>query len=333
MLNIVGQDSMLRMTYKRINNLTTDDKILVITNSDLKASVQNDLPELPEKNIIAEPFGRNTAPCIGLAASVIRKRSKENEVMIVLPADHLIEDEDKFTNTLKIAAKYAEEHDCLITMGIKPTYPETGYGYIQKDDEIAKDFGRAVYKVKTFAEKPTLEIAKTFIDSGDFLWNSGMFIWTIDTIMTNFDEHQPDLSEGLQSISEVVDTDQMDEVVFDVYTKTKSISIDYGIMEAAQKVCVIEADFVWNDIGSWEAVYNISEKDKRGNAINAADKYILNAKNNFIYSDKKLVAVIDVEDLVVVETDDALLICRKEESQKVKDLVEGLRRNDLKKYL
>jgi len=137
----------------------------------------------------------------------------------------------------------------------------------------------------------------------------------------------------LQSICEVVDTDKMDEVVFDVYTKTKSISIDYGIMEAAQRVCVIEADFTWNDIGSWEAVYNISGKDKNGNAVKATDRYMLNSKNNFIYSDKKLVAAIDVEDLVVVETDDALLICRKDQSQKVKDLVEGLRRNELEKYL
>jgi mannose-1-phosphate guanylyltransferase len=333
MLNIFGERSMLQMTYDRIKELTSTDKILVITSSELKDSVSKQLPEIPKKNIIAEPFGRNTAPCIGLAGAIIQSREKNNEIMIVLPSDHLIKDVEKFRNTLITAAKYIPERDCLITIGIKPAYPETGYGYIQKYSEIASTFNRSIYKVKTFAEKPNLETAKRFLESGDFLWNSGMFIWSVKSIMDEFDEHQPELAEGLSFLKEKVDTPQMDEAIYDVYSKTKSISIDYGIMEAAKNVCVIEADFGWNDVGSWEAVYNISEKDSKGNAVQAPEKVLLNAKNNYIFSSKKLVAAVDVEDLVVVETDDALLICRKEESQKVKDVVDNLRRKKFDKYL
>ncbi len=333
MLNILGGDSMLRMTYNRINGLTEDAKILVITNAELTDMVREDLPELPAQNIIAEPFGRNTAPCIGLAASIIQKRSGKEEVMVVLPADHLIEDEENFRETIRIAADYARQHQCLITMGITPTYPETGYGYIQKDKIISDDLGKTIFKVKTFAEKPNIDTAKRFIKSGDFLWNSGMFIWTTTSIMKNFDEHQPDLTDGLHLIRKAVDTPQMDEIIFDVYSKIKSISIDYGILEAASNVCVIEADFKWNDIGSWEAVYNISEKDKNGNAVIAEEYLLLGSKNNYFYSSKKLITAIDVENLVVVETDDAILICRKDRSQRVKDLVDTLRRREQHKYL
>jgi mannose-1-phosphate guanylyltransferase len=333
MLNIFGERSMLQMTYDRIKELTSTDKILVITSSELKDSVSKQLPEIPEKNIIAEPFGRNTAPCIGLAGAIIQSREKNDEIMIVLPSDHLIKDVEKFKNTLITAAKFVPEGECLITIGIKPEYPETGYGYIQKYSEIASTFNRSIYKVKTFAEKPNLETAKRFLESGDFLWNSGMFIWSVKSIMDEFDEHQPELAEGLNFLKEKVDTPQMDEAVYDVYSKTKSISIDYGIMEAAKNVCVIEADFAWNDVGSWEAVYNISEKDSKGNAVQAPEKILLNAKNNYIFSSKKLVAAVDIEDLVIVETDDALLICRKDESQKVKDVVDNLRRKKFDKYL
>ena len=334
MLNILGNHSMLRMTYNRIKGLTEDEKILVITNAELTDMVREDLPELPRQNIIAEPFGRNTAPCIGLAASIIQKRSRlKNEVMVVLPADHLIEEEDKFRETLQVAAQYALEDKCLITMGITPAYPETGYGYIQKDKVISTELDKKIYKVKTFAEKPNKDIARRFIQSGDFLWNSGMFIWTTDSIMASFDEHQPDLMDGLYLIREAVDKPTMDEVIFDVYSKIKSLSIDYGILEVASNVCVIEADFKWNDIGSWEAVYNISDKDKNGNAVLAPDHLFLDAKNNYFFSSKKLITAIDVENLVVVETDDAILICRKDRSQRVKDLVDILRRKERYKYL
>jgi mannose-1-phosphate guanylyltransferase len=333
MLSLFGERSMLQNTYDRISGLTTDEKILVITNSELKDSVHEQLPELPSENIIAEPFGRNTAPCIALAGAIIQRREKKDQVMVVLPADHLIQDIDNFKECIQAAAKFAPEEKCLITVGIKPTYPETGYGYIQKDSPVSSQDDRPVYKVKTFAEKPDHEIATQFLNSGDFLWNSGMFIWTVQTIMDELDEHQPEISEGAQKIREHVDSSMMDDVIFDIYSRIKSVSIDYGVMEVAQKVCVIEADFGWNDVGSWEAVYNIAEKDQDANAVDCTNKILINSSDNYIYSKKKLVAAIDVEGLVVVDTDDALLICRKDQSQKVKDLVDQIRRKDLEDFL
>ena len=333
MLPLFGNRTMLQLTYDRIANLTGNEKILIITNASLKEQVKEQIPEIPEKNIIAEPFGRNTAPCIALAGAIIQSREKNDEIMVVLPADHLIRDEEKFKHCIQSAAEYAPVDQCLITVGIKPIYPETGYGYIQKDNEISNMHGRSVYKVKTFAEKPDFETAQNFLKSGDFLWNSGMFIWSVNAIMHAFDEHQPEIFEGAQEIKKHADTGQMDQVITDVYTRLKSISIDYGVMEVAHKVCVIEADFHWNDVGSWEAVYNLSEKDSNQNAVEAPASIMLDSKNNYIHSSKKIVAAVDVENLVVVETDDALLICRKDKSQNVKDLVDTLKRKGLNDLL
>ncbi len=333
LLKLVGDRSMLQMTYDRVKDLTPAEKILVITNDDLMRAVMRQLPEIPERNIIAEPFGRNTAPCIGLAAAIIQKRNEQDEPMVVLPADHLIRDMKHFHKTIKTAAEYASTNDCLITIGITPTYPETGYGYIQRGGKIASKSGKELYKVKTFAEKPNLDTARRFLKSGDFLWNSGMFIWSTELIMKQFALLQPDMYQGFQAIREAVDTPRFEAVVQDVYAKIKSISVDYAIMEAAESVCVLESDFSWNDVGSWEAVYNISEKDKNGNAVVARDNCLVDAGNNYFYVQDKLVAAVGVENLVVVETEDALLICKKDESQRVKEIVENLKRKKKYQYL
>lgn len=332
MLQLFGQRSLIQHTYDRISGLTSKDKILVITNISLRDAIIGQLPELPPQNIIAEPFGRNTAPCIALAGAIIQKREKKDEVMVVLPADHLIRSEDKFRECIQSAMECAPGEGCLITVGIKPSYPETGYGYIQKDLEITSRYGRPVFKVKTFAEKPDTDTATNFLKSGDFLWNSGMFIWTVETIMHELDEHQPEIAEAAQTLKKYVDTKGMDEAIYDVYSRIKSVSIDYGVMEIAKKVCVIEADFEWNDVGSWEAVFNISDKDNQHNAVEAPKNLMINSNDNYIHA-SKLVAAIDVQGLVVVETDDALLICRKDQSQRVKDLVDHMRRKGLEDYL
>ncbi len=333
LLNLVGDKSMIRQTYERVKDLTSDDKILVITNQELKQPISEHLPELPLQNIIAEPFGKNTAPCIGLAAAIIRKRASSQEPMVILPADHLIKETDKFQETIQTAVVHARESDSLVTIGIKPTYPETGYGYIQRGEPLAVIGERTIYKVKTFAEKPNLETARLFLKSGDFLWNSGMFIWKVSTILREFAEHQPEMAEGFEQIYQVVDTDKMAETVLDVYMRIKSISIDYAIMEVAKSVSIIEAEFTWSDLGSWEAAHAISPKDENGNAILAQNQVVLDGKNNLIYAPQKLVALIDVENLAVVETEDALLICRKDSSQRVKEVVEHLKRKKLNRYL
>ncbi len=332
-LNLLDERSMLQMTYDRIKTLTSPDKILVITNVELKDIVSEQLPMLPEENIITEPFGRNTAPCIGLAGAIIQKRSKEDEMMVVLPADHLIENEEEFRNTIEAALSYTSKKKCLITIGVKPFFPETGYGYIQRGDKIFESGDKTVYKVKTFAEKPNLETAERFLKSGDFLWNSGMFIWSTELIMQEFAEYQADMFEGIQEIYNAVDSPQMAEVVEKVYSQIKSASIDYAIMEAAKNVCVLEADFKWNDVGSWDAAYLISDKDKNQNAVKAKEHCLINAANNYIYSKKKLVALVDVDDLVIVETEDALLITKRGQTQNVKNVVDDLRRKKLMEYL
>ncbi len=333
LLNLVGDKSMIRLTYERVKDLTTNDKILIITNKELQQPMHEQIPEVPLQNIIAEPFGKNTAPCIGLAAAIVRKRASLNEAMVILPADHLIKETDLFQEIIKTAVDYAAQNDALITLGITPTYPETGYGYIQRGEPVTQINGRTIYKVKTFAEKPNLETAQLFLKSGDFLWNSGMFIWKAGTILKEFEQHQPEMAAGFEQIYQSLDTPTMEETIIDVYMRIKSISIDYAIMEVAQSVYIIEADFTWNDVGSWEAAYTISEKDDKQNAISAKNSVVIDSKNNLIYSPKKLVALIDVENLAVVETEDAILICRKDSSQRVKEVVDNLKQRNLEQYL
>lgn len=326
LLNLLGEKTMLQMTFDRIKDMVEAERILVITSEELRERVAEQLPQLPPENIIAEPMGRNTAPCIGLAAAIISKRASSDEVMITLPADHLIEDSAKFKKTLSAAAAIAAKNRYLVTLGVKPSYPETGYGYIQRGEAIEESDGHTAYDVKTFAEKPNLETAERFLKSGDFLWNSGMFVWSVQLILDEFAKYEPEMSEEFTRIYDVVDSPEMDKVIFEAYSRIRSVSIDYAIMEVADNVCILEADFEWNDVGSWEAAYNISDKDEQGNAIQAPYFKALESRNNFIYSNKKVVAAIGVDNMVVVETDDALLICRKDQSQRVKEIVDALRR-------
>lgn len=331
LLKIFGERTMLQGTYDRVKELTTDDKILIITGENLKDEIVRQLPELPQNNIIAEPFGRNTAPCVALAAAIIKKREQgKNATMVLLPSDHLVHNEQEFRTILTKADSYAKENKTLITLGIKPHYPETGYGYIQRTDKKVDLDGHALYPVKTFAEKPNIETAQRFLESGDFYWNAGIFSWSIDAILEEFEKQMPELYDALPELMSHIDTEKMDEAILKVYSATKSISIDYAIMESASNVSVIESDFKWNDVGSWEAVYNLSDKNKNDSALHTEEVIELNAKNNFFYSqNKKMVAAIDVDDLVLVETDDAILICKRDSSQKVKDIVDKLRHKEM----
>jgi mannose-1-phosphate guanylyltransferase len=333
LLSFTGTKSMLQSTYDRIKPLTTDEKILVITSAELKRAVEKQLPSIPKDNIIGEPVGKNTAPCIGLAAAVVEKKSSENEVMVILPSDHLVSNVANFRKTLKVGVEYAKANNSLVTLGVQPTYPETGYGYIQVDEKITTKQKNEIYRVRTFAEKPNLETAKRFIKSGDFFWNSGMFIWSVKAIKGEIDEHLPELGEDLKLLGKHVGKPMFRKALSDMYSRTKSVSIDYGIMEVASNVFVIKSDFQWNDLGSWEAIYNISDKDKNGNVCNTKKELLLDANNNFFYSPKKLLVAVDVEGLVVVDMDDAILICRKEKSQQVKAIVDYLNRKKMKSYL
>ncbi|MBA4407675.1 mannose-1-phosphate guanylyltransferase, partial [bacterium] len=261
LIRIVGENTMIQDTVKRLEGLVANDHIYVVTNKIQKMRVKEQLPQVPEANIIDEPFGKNTAACIGLAAVVIKSKN-EDAVMITLPADHLIKDDEEFRKCLLKAAEFADKNKGLVTIGVTPTRPETGYGYIQFDET---EVGQNIHKVLTFAEKPNIETAQQFLKAGDFLWNSGIFIWRVDAILKEMKKYLPDLSDGLDKISEAVGTSEFEKQVVHIYGQLKSISIDYGVMEKSDKVFLTKADFYWNDVGNWEAVYEISNKDDDGN--------------------------------------------------------------------
>ncbi|HEX9006656.1 MAG TPA: mannose-1-phosphate guanylyltransferase, partial [Bacteroidota bacterium] len=269
LLEIIGRGSMLQNTVRRLETLVDANDVFIVTNRLQKAHVLRQLPQVPEENVIVEPVGRNTAPCIGLAAFHVR-RADPRAVMIVLPADHLIQDVEEFRRVLRIAVQTADESGSLLTIGIKPTHPETGYGYIQIDNEPGPQnpyFNRGVLRVKTFAEKPNLPTAERFLASGDFLWNSGMFVWRTDVILERLENCLPDLYDELGNIDRAINTPQYQQTLELTYGMIRGISIDYGVMEKAKEVYVIPGAFGWNDLGSWDEVARVSGKDDSGNTI------------------------------------------------------------------
>jgi mannose-1-phosphate guanylyltransferase len=328
LLKIVGENTMIQETVKRINGLVPKENILIVTNETQKPGIMEQLPEIPVENIIVEPFGRNTAACIGLASIIIQGRCQD-AVTFVMPADHIIKDNEKFLETLETAAKFSSEKNALLTIGIQPTRPETGYGYIQIDEDSGKN---NVYKVLTFAEKPNYATAVNFIKSGDFFWNSGMFIWKIDTILDEMSKLMPDLYEGLVQLKEHLNNSDFPNTLSEVYGHLKSISIDYGIMEKSDRVFLVKGLFSWSDVGSWEAVYELSDKDADGN-VKVGTVYTDMALDSYIYSPDKLTAVIGLDNVIVINCNDALLICKRDKAQDVKNIIDYLKLNKLDDHL
>ncbi len=323
LLKIFGDDTMIQSSVKRLEGIVPNENIFIITNKVQKLRVKDQLPQIPIENIIDEPFGKNTAPCIGLASLFVKRKNPE-AVTVVLPADHLIQDIEQFQFNVLQAAEFAYKNKGLVTIGIVPTRPETGYGYIQIDETKKTD---SVYKVTTFAEKPNLETAKRFIESGDFMWNSGMFIWRVDVILEEIKNLLPDLYLGLETIEKSIENGNYEKTLVKVYGQLAKISIDYGVMEKSKNVYLVKGNFDWNDVGSWESVYQLSSKDKEGNA-KVGEVYCRNTKNSYIYSLNKFSAIIGVEDLIVINTPDALLVCRRQDAQDVKSVVDYLNMNN-----
>lgn len=325
LLNIVGERTMIEQTFGRVRSLVPPERILIVTNETQAEAVSRQLPEIPKANILIEPVGRNTAPCIGLAALHIQKKDPEG-VMAVLAADHLIQPEGDFCRVIRSAAEVAEKTKAVVTLGIVPTRPETGYGYIQfLENEFLEAAGDKAHRVKTFAEKPNLDTAKRFVKAGDFLWNSGMFIWKASVILKLIETFIPDLHDGLSEIAPVIGKSDYDKTLGRVYHTLKGISIDYGVMERTKDVYVIRCQFQWNDVGSWEEVFRLSPKDANGNAV-TGKSVCIDSNNSLIYSPDKTVALVGLTDLIVVETGDALLICPRDRAQDVKKIVEELQR-------
>ncbi|GAB4290506.1 MAG: mannose-1-phosphate guanylyltransferase [Ignavibacteriaceae bacterium] len=328
LLNIFGNKTMIQETVERLEGLVEKDNIYIITNKIQKPEIINQLPDIRVSNIVEEPFGRNTAACIGLASVLIGSKSSD-AVMIVLPADHRIVEKDLFHNTVKNAVDFAYKSRGLVTIGIVPSRPETGYGYIQINESPVED---GIYKVQTFAEKPDYSTAVRFLESGDFFWNSGMFIWRVDAILDEIKIHMPELSDGLDVLKKELYSTNFDEILIKVYGQLRKISIDYGIMEKSNKVYLTKGNFTWSDVGSWEEVYQLSEHDENGNAA-TGEVYTDRTTGSYIYSPDKFTAVIGLDDIIVINTDDALLVCRRDHSQDVKKVVDHLTLNKLNRYL
>lgn len=334
-LNLFGDQTMLQTTADRIKELIPAERLWVITNDRYVDLVNKQLPEVPPKNIIGEAVAKNTAPCVALAAALIQEEDPD-ATLAVLPADHLVRHPDKFRQVLKAANAKAREGNNLVTIGIEPNRPETGYGYIEFDaDQSEMHEQKEVKKVKQFREKPDSQTARQFISSGNFLWNSGMFVWSTTTILNEVEKHLPEISEQIDILAPAIGSDKQKDAIDQFYHACPSISIDYGIMEQSESVYVVPGSFGWSDVGSWNAVYDLREKDENGNVIEAEHITLTQSKNNLVQSNgDKMIALVGVEDLAVVETDRAILVCNLNEAQGVKEIVNKLKEEDKnKKYL
>ena len=321
LLNIIGDTSMLQMTVDRLKKIKKVTDIYIITRKNLYDLIIQDIKGIKPDHVIVEPSGKNTAPAIGMMAAYLAIDNPD-AVMGIFPADHLIVGHRKFEKAVSTASHLAKKGDNLVTIGIKPHYPSTAYGYIQYDEKSEEDHIDA-YHVKTFAEKPHKKLAERFIASGDFVWNAGMFFWRAGTFMDSLKTFMPDLTDSLNKIAPKLHAgEQFDEL----WKFIDPESIDYGLLEKTDNIYVVTGDFKWNDIGSWSALYDVLNPRDDGNIIRGNGK-VMNGKNNLIQSNGKFTAVLGLSDLVVVNTDDATLIVPRDKVEDVKDLVAFLKKD------
>ncbi|NDW10318.1 mannose-1-phosphate guanylyltransferase [Dysgonomonas sp. 520] len=316
--------SLLQLTFDRLKKIVPVENILIVTNKAYFDLVKDELPELTSEQILLEPVRRNTAPCIAFATYRI-KAINPNANIIVAPSDHLILKEDEFVTTIQKAFDFVEKNPVLLTLGIKPSRPETGYGYIQMSEEKVND----VTKVKVFTEKPDIELAKVFFESGEFLWNSGIFIWNVNTIMDAFHRHLPDIANLLDPGCELFNTPEETQFIEQQFPRSPNISIDYGVMEKASNVYVMAANFGWSDLGTWGSLHDISNpKDDDANAALAGNTLFFDSSENIAAIPKGKVAVVQgLDGYIIADTDNVLLICKKEDEQRIRQFVTDVKHN------
>ena len=331
LLKIINKKSLFRIAIDRLDGLFDYDHIYVVTIKDQLAKLREEVPEIPFKNYLIEPMPKGTASVVGLAATYLQKIDPE-AVMAVLTTDHIIENVSLFQDLL-IQAKAAALNKYLVTLGIKPTFPATGYGYIESGKKI---IGLESFSVKSFKEKPDLDTANKYIKSNAYLWNSGMFVWDVGTIINEFKKQMPVLYEKLERIRTRIKQNQLIDEIYDIWETIDPQTIDYGIMEGASNAVVMPAyDLGWKDVGSWDSLYSILEADMDGNIQLAKQVVNVESKNILVQStdENKLIAVVGLEDLVIVDDGNALLICKRGETQKVRQVIEIINKKELKKYL
>ena len=333
-IDILGTgETLIQQTFNRFLKICPAENIFVVTNEIYDGLVKGQLPDLPGNNILLEPAMRNTAPCIAYANYKIKSVNPE-ACIVVAPSDHLIIKEDEFVRVILDALGSAAENNWLITLGIKPGRPDTGYGYIQYDE--SRKFGKSnkIRKVKTFTEKPNQELAEKFLASGDFLWNAGIFIWSLKSISKAFEKYLDDIDGLFKKGVGKYNTPKEKQFINETYTICRKISIDYGLMEKATNVYVLSADFGWSDLGTWKSLYEIREKDKNGNVLTGKNVMLYNTGNCIIRMPKdKLVVIQGLENFIVIEEDDTLLICNKDEEQQIRQFVTDIKVDKGEKFI
>jgi mannose-1-phosphate guanylyltransferase len=324
---------MLEETVARVMPLIPKERILVVTGKSLAKPIASKCPQLLTENIVVEPLGRNTAPAIGLAAIMLQAQDPQ-AMMAVLSADHQISPQEEFLKALSTAAQWAQKEDWLVTFGISPTRPETGYGYIEVGEMLEEKEGGAIYRVKEFKEKPSRMVAQKFYLDRDHLWNSGMFVWKVETVLRAMATHMPDLSRGLQRVAGKKNKGERDVAIRDLYKKTTSVSIDYGIMEKADNVVVVKGDFFWDDVGTWTALKRIYKPDRDGNVIIGDGVAMDSFECILAGGDEGVIATLGVSDLIVARHGPCVLVAHASRAQDVRDLVLKLGgKPGLKEYL
>lgn len=330
-LDILGTGkTLIQETFDRYKKLVPAENIFILTSQEYVEKVKTQLKEIPAENILAEPSRKNTAACIAYIAFKLYKKDPK-ALMVAASADNLILDTHAFVETSTNAFNFVEANDALVTIGIKPTHPNTGYGYIQHD---VPETASGVHQVITFTEKPNIDLAKTFIASGDFLWNAGIFTWKVKTVIDAFEKHLPEMYEVFAAEADKFNTPAEEEAIENIYPQCTNISIDFGIMEKADNVFVIPASFSWSDLGTWNSAWDNMEKDYFQNAVTGNHVMVFDAKNCMVHvPDNKLVLLQGLEDYIVVDTKDVLLICKKDKEQEIKEYVAEVKRNKGDKFL
>lgn len=334
LLPLLGKETLFQSTVERLETLFPPERILVVTVAEQAREMREQVPAIPEENYLIEPAPRGTASVVALAAAVLQKRDPQ-AVMAIQTADHHIRNKDLFNYLITTALDVAEK-DYLVTLGITPTFPSTGYGYIQQGEPMIGEYKYPVYTVKRFKEKPDEATAQELLRSGDHSWNSGMFVWRVDVILAEIQRQMPRLYDAVTAIASVWNTPERDQVVRSRWMDLKSQTIDYGVMEKAERVAVLPAGGLgWSDVGSWDSLFEVLLPDMNGNVATSAQHLALDTHNTLVYSgnDERLVVTIGLDDMVVVDAGDVLMICKVDQSQKVKDVVEHLKKHHQVKYL
>jgi mannose-1-phosphate guanylyltransferase len=335
LLKIVTKQSFLEEVIRRIIPFFTLERIFLVTNGTMKKGIQEEIPDFPEDNIICEPMGRNTSACLALA-EVVTSHLFGDPTMAVLTADHLVHNSEVFLRNIEAACSYAEDSGGLVTLGIPPTRPETGFGYIEAGAVVRDNEGGRIFRVVRFREKPESETVEKYLEAGHFYWNTGMFFWRNSVLRANLERFLPNTMEGMNRYRNALGTPEEDQILSEAFEKADSISIDYALMEKAENVFMAQADFEWDDIGTWNALERLFPKDEKGNLLIGRGEMV-NTRDTLIYNpetpDAPLVTAFGLKDILIVVDRDVIMVCPKSEAPKLKSLVEELYKKNLEKYL